>query len=64
MMIDNTYDFGEVIYLITDRDQLPRIVVGIFVYKDAEIMYKVNCGTQASEHYAFEMSPTKIMDFV
>ena len=64
MVIDNKYNFGDVVYLITDREQLPRQVVSIEIFKNGEYVYNLISGTNASRHYDFEMSPTKLMDFV
>ena len=56
MIIDNIYEIGQVVYLKTDTDQIPRIVISISVYKGGELLYKVASGTQTSEHYEFELS--------
>lgn len=55
MMIDNKFDFGETVYLKTDREQLPRIVFCMKVYKN-EIIYELACGASVSAHYEFEIS--------
>lgn len=55
MVIDNEYNHGDIVYIKTDRDQLPRIVYCIKVYKN-EITYSLSCGTVVSEHYPFELS--------
>ncbi len=55
MMIDNKFDFGEIVYLVTDKDQTPRIVYMMKVFKN-EILYELACGTTVSSHYEFEIS--------
>lgn len=55
MVIDNKLDIGETVYLKTDREQLPRIVFAIKVYK-SDIIYDLACGTTTSPHYDFEIS--------
>jgi len=56
MVIDNKYHHGDTVYLKTDRDQVPRIVFCLKVYKN-EILYELACGTMVSSHYEFELSP-------
>jgi hypothetical protein len=55
MVIDNVYEIGEVVYLKTDQQQLPRIVYCIKVYKN-EALYELASGTTTSSHYEFELS--------
>lgn len=62
MVIENKYEIGDTVYLLTDSEQLKRIVLAITVYKAGELMYKLINGTVVSEHYDFEMSSEK--DFV
>lgn len=59
MIIDNIYEIGQVVYLKTDTEQIPRIVISIYVYKGGELLYKVASGTSTSEHYEFELSKEK-----
>ena len=59
MVIDNKYEFEEIVYLKTDQEQMPRIVVSVEVYKGGELLYKLACGTATSSHYEFEMSREK-----
>lgn len=56
MVIDNKYNIGDIVYLVTDVEQLQRIVFGFIVFNNGEILYKLACGTQISEHYSFEIS--------
>lgn len=58
MMIDNKYDVGDIVYLKTDQEQLPRMVYCFIVYRN-EIIYRLAAGTTTSEHYEFEISYTK-----
>lgn len=55
MMIDNKFGFGDTVYLKTDKEQLPRIVFMMKVYKN-EIVYELACGVTISSHYDFEIS--------
>lgn len=58
MIINNKFDIKDTVYLITDEDQLPRIVTAINVFPES-ITYELSCGTTSSGHYEFEMSLTK-----
>ena len=59
MVINNTYDFNDLVYLKTDEDQKKRIVIGIKIVPSGEILYLLSCGTICSEHYEFEISVEK-----
>ncbi len=59
MIIDNEYEIGDTVYLVTDKEQDQRLVFAITVYKSGELLYKIVCGTSSSDHYAFELSDTK-----
>jgi len=54
-IIDNKYDYGEVVYLKTDREQVPRIVFCLRCYQN-ETLYELACGTVTSVHYEYEIS--------
>ncbi len=54
-VIDNKFDHGDVVYLKTDKDQLPRIVFCLKVFPN-EILYELAAGTTCSTHYEFELS--------
>ena len=49
------YSMADIVYLITDNEQLPRIVVGINVRPGA-VTYILNQATEVSEHYGFEIT--------
>lgn len=55
LLVDNKFYFGEVVYLKTDKDQNPRIVYCMKVFKN-ETLYDLACGTTVSSHYEFEIS--------
>lgn len=59
MVINNKFDHGQMVYLKTDVDQNPRLVIAIKIYKAGEYMYEVICGTIASLHYDFELTTEK-----
>lgn len=59
MIIDNQYNIGDIVYLKTDEEQLPRQVYCIEVYNNGEPLYKLVQGIQTSSHYEFELSHQK-----
>ena len=59
MKIDNAFDFGDIVYLKTDIDQRPRVVVAFEVYTGGEMLYKLACSTITSYHYEMEISKEK-----
>lgn len=59
LVINNKFNFGQTVYLITDKDQLPRMVVSISIRPGEIIWYGLCHGTLYSEHYEMEVSETK-----
>ena len=58
MRIDNKFEIEDVVFLMTDSDQLPRIITGIQIYKNG-ILYRLACGTDESWHFEYEIATTK-----
>lgn len=48
-------DFGDIVYLKTDPEQLERQVSGI-LKRPGATLYELCCGTESSVHYSFEIS--------
>lgn len=59
MVINNEFEIGEIVYLKTCLEQVPRIVSSIEIFKGGELVYKLEHGTSSSYHYEFEMSKEK-----
>jgi hypothetical protein len=59
IVIDNKFDFRQHVFLKTDPDQLPRIVVSMQVCPNGDILYRLCCGPAESWHYEFEISDGK-----
>lgn len=57
-IIEAAYDFGDLVYLKTDREQCLRMITRINVAPSG-ITYEATCGTQTSWHYEFELSTEK-----
>ena len=58
MVIENKYEIGQTVYLITDEDQLPRIIMAIII-ENCGVMYEMINTTTTSRHYDFEISDEK-----
>lgn len=56
MQITTKYDIEDIVYLVTDTEQLERQITGISIYPNNLIMYSVVCSVECSEHYEFELS--------
>lgn len=56
MVINNAFNFGDHVYLVTDVDQKERIVTGICIRPGGCISYEVTCGMESRWHYDFEIS--------
>jgi hypothetical protein len=59
MVINNKYEIKQIVYLITDPDQYPRIITSIKVHDGGELLYETSCGKDSSNHYEFEISTEK-----
>lgn len=56
MVIDNKFSIGEIVYLVTDDEQKPRIVTYIKIKPGGSVSYELTNGAFCSEHYEFELS--------
>lgn len=50
------YWFGDTVYLITDKDQIPRMIIEINIKPSGLVYFCVVGGTEVSFHYYFELS--------
>lgn len=55
MMIENKFNIGEKVFLITEPEQWERIITGIFIDSN-NIMYRLAYGSTVSLHYDYEIS--------
>ncbi len=58
MIIENKYEIGQKVYLVTDTEQHERLVTAIRVMPGS-LIYQTCFGTIISEHYDFEISAEK-----
>ena len=59
VLINYEYEPGDLVYLITDEDQSPRMVLSFTWDGSTEIMYTLMRGTTSSTHYSKEISRQK-----
>lgn len=55
MKIETKYDYGQIVFLIHDPDQLERMVIGING-RPTGIIYLLACGIAVTEHYELEIA--------
>lgn len=53
--VELEFDIGDIVFLITDIEQLERKVVEITLTPHAPI-YLLACGTEQTQHYAIEIT--------
>lgn len=58
MKIDNKFELGQAVFLITDTDQRARMVTGIKVSLNG-LLYYLSCGTEETAHYEKEIAEDK-----
>ena len=58
MLIDNKFDIGDKLYIITDDEQKERMINGIQINPHG-IIYRLGCGINDTWHYDFELNKEK-----
>lgn len=53
-----TYTFGDIVYLKTDIEQIPRIVIAFTIRPGGVVYYELGCGPDSSFHFDIEISPS------
>lgn len=56
MVIDNKFDIGQLVYLITDNEQKPRIITGVTIGPNSHVTYRVTNSTDETWHYEMELT--------
>lgn len=59
MYINNKFNLGDVVYLITDTEQRPRIVTGIKVRMNELLVYELASICEETNHFEVEISKEK-----
>ena len=57
--IDNKHDFEDIVFLKTDPEQHERLVHGIIICPNNQLLYDLMCGTVSSRHYDIEICKEK-----
>lgn len=53
------FNLGDIVYLKTDNEQLPRIVTGFTIRNKEYIIYLLSCISDETEHYEIEITDEK-----
>ncbi|TDQ12172.1 hypothetical protein [Pedobacter metabolipauper] len=53
------YTHGDIVYLKTDPDQKPRMVISFSIRPGGVAYYELAAGADSSYHFEIEMSDTK-----
>lgn len=56
---NNWHQIKDIVYLITDVEQLERIVTAIMIRVNHTVLFELSCGNSVSWHYEFEITKTK-----
>lgn len=56
-------NLGELVYLVTDQEQIPRLVIAIEFSIDGGQIIKTVCGTTCTDHYRAELTRQKNIEF-
>ena len=59
LKIEVDYEYGEMVYLRTDPNQLERLVTGYILRPGGEPIYKLTYSTGETAHYGIELSREK-----
>ena len=59
MNIKTKYNIGQIVYLITDEEQLGRMVTSIVVLQENVYSYVLKFGVNESQHFEIEISSEK-----
>lgn len=58
MVIENKFELGQLVFIKTDTDQYPRMVISISV-RQGGLLYELNFAQSSSWHYEIEISDEK-----
>jgi hypothetical protein len=59
MKVNNKYNIGDVVYIKSDTNQTPNIIIAITVYSDSYHTYKLNSKDNCSDYRDYEISDEK-----
>jgi hypothetical protein len=55
MILNNLFEIGQTVYLITDSDQKPRLIIGILI-RPSGILYDLANGERSAWHHEIEIT--------
>lgn len=55
MILNCKYSIGDIVYVVTDKDQSARQITGIS-FRATGVLYELASGPTTSDHYEFEIS--------
>lgn len=58
------YGLGDIVYLATDIEQKPRMIVSVQLCIDGGIQYELRSGVEDSYHFEQEVTPDRNMNMV
>jgi hypothetical protein len=58
MTLSCEYKFGQIVYLITDPEQLERMITAV-QFQDKTVMYQLRQGAAETWHFEIEISETQ-----
>lgn len=61
MVVDNKFNIGQVVYLLTDEQNLKRVVTAFIIRHGHYITYELSCGLDISCHTESEISTEKTL---
>lgn len=59
MIIDNKFNIGDIVYLVTDPEQTPRMITAIWVYASGNLRYELSYSEHSTSHYECEITPER-----
>lgn len=58
--IELDYEIGDMVFLTTDPEYFPRMVIAITLLPGGLAVYSLSCGSdEPTEHYSIEITDTK-----
>lgn len=58
-IINTAFKLAQTVYIITDPDQLQRMITGYYIDVEGNVMYEVALSAFNSRHYAAELTADK-----
>ena len=59
LILEPKFSLKDIVYLVTDKEQLERIVIGYYVINNGGIKYDLMQGATSQYHWDFEITKEK-----